>query len=296
MKRTQIHSEYSASYKCVLQQGDCSELIKAIPSRSIDLIVTSPPYFMGKSYDKSTDLKDFIDLHKKLLPELLRVIKTNGSICWQLGYYAKDSSIIPLDYIIYNIFTSTGNLFLRNRIIWTFGHGLHSSKRFSGRHEVIMWFSKTNNSFFDLDSVRVPQKYPGKTYYKGKKKGLYSGNPLGKNPSDVWDIPNVKAQHIEKTVHPCQFPVALVQRLVRALTPKRGRVLDPFMGSGSAGVAALLERRKFVGFELSKRYYRIANIRCTDAMKGESNYRPLDKPILVPSSNLAVVRKPDSFA
>ena len=71
-----------------------------------------------------------------------------------------------------------------------------------------MWFVKTDKYIFDLDKVRVPQKYPGKVY-KGKNKGKYS-NIKGKNPSDVWIIPNVKSFHKEKTIHPCQFPINLL--------------------------------------------------------------------------------------
>lgn len=90
-------------------------------------------------------------------------------------------------YFDYQIFKKQ-RLKLRNRIVWHFGHGLHASKRFSGRYETILWFSKTDNYIFNLDSVRVPAKYPGKRHFKGPKKGQPSGNPLGKNPSDIWEI------------------------------------------------------------------------------------------------------------
>ena len=94
---------------------------------------------------------------------------------------------------------------MKNRIVWHFEHGLHLKHKFSGRYETILWFVKTDKYIFDLDKVRVPQKYPGKVGYKGKNKGKYSGNIKGKNPSDVWIIPNVKSFHKEKTIHPCQF-------------------------------------------------------------------------------------------
>ncbi|MCL0184432.1 site-specific DNA-methyltransferase, partial [Klebsiella pneumoniae] len=113
-------------------------------------------------------------------------------------------------------------------------------------------------TIFNLDEVRIPQKYPGKRSYKGPNKGQLSGNPIGKNPSDVWDIPNVKANHIEKTIHPCQFPVTIPQRLIKALTNKNGLVLDPFMGSGTTEVAALVEGRRFVGSEIQKSYFDIS--------------------------------------
>lgn len=250
---------------------------------------------MGKEYDKSTKIEDFVEAHKLLLPEILRVTKPGGNICWQIGYHLKNKIVTPLDYLVHAIFSSSGELYLRNRIIWTFGHGLHNKKRFSGRHEMVLWYSKGQDYYFNLDDVRVPQKYPGKTHYKGPKKGEYSGNPLGKNPGDVWEIPNVKACHVEKTDHPCQFPVALAQRLIRALSPSDGRILDPFMGSGSTGVAALVESRKFVGIEIVREYYDIAYLRCEQSLKKDIKFRPLEKPVHVPNKNTAFAKKPSHF-
>ena len=185
-------------------------------------------------------------------------------------------------------------LILRNRIIWTFGHGLNSTQRFSGRHETILWFTKGENYKFNLDSIRIPQKYPGKRYYKGEHKGELSGNPLGKNPSDVWDIPNVKANHVEKTAHPCQFPAAIPLRLIRALTDVDGTVLDPFMGSGTSAVAALLANRKFIGAEIKEEYYAIACERIYSTLEGKVNVRE-DIPVMKPNKNTAVAKLPNSF-
>ena len=206
---------------------------------------------------------------------------------------------MPLDYIVYDIFTSMSEkldnpLILRNRIVWTFGHGLNSTARFSGRHEMILWFTKGTQTIFNLDEVRIPQKYPGKRSYKGPNKGQLSGNPIGKNPSDVWDIPNVKANHIEKTIHPCQFPVTIPQRLIKALTNKNGLVLDPFMGSGTTGVAALVEGRRFVGSEIQKSYFDISVGRIKDAAEGKAKVRE-DKPVAEPNPNATVAKLPDEF-
>lgn len=279
-----------------LYNGDCMNLLKKIPSNSVDLVITSPPYCMGKEYDKSSEIEYFIEMHKKIFPEILRVVKEDGNICWQIGYYINNKSVTPLDYLIFGILRDYGNVFLKNRIIWQYGHGLHSSKRFSGRHEMVLWFTKKRDGYiFNLDAVRVPQKYPGKRYYKGDKKGEFSGNPLGKNPADVWDIPNVNANHVEKTEHPCQFPVALAQRLILSLSNKNGYVLDPFMGSGSTAVAALLEKRKFIGADTDAKYCKIAKNRCNDVTNGKIRYRPHDKSIMEPSLNTEVARKPASF-
>jgi len=260
----------------------------------VTLTLTSPPYFMGKSYDKSTKLSDFQAEISKLAPSLVRLSKDNGSICWQVGYHAKNGEVYPLDYAIFEAFRTSRDLVLRNRIAWTFGHGEHCRDRFSGRHETILWYTKKGDYIFDLDAVRVPQKYPGKRHYKGPRRGEFSGNPFGKNPSDVWDIPNVKAGHVEKTSHPCQFPVALAQRLVNALSGSGDTVLDPYAGSGTTGIAALLAGRRFLGAEVNPKYAKIAEARYQALARGTLRYRA-DLPIRSPQQNEAVSQKPDHF-
>jgi adenine-specific DNA-methyltransferase len=212
----------------VLYQGDCRELLSGIPEGSVSLIVSSPPYFMGKEYDRSNRSEDFEKEHRELAPLLSRVLRPGGSLCWQTGMHASNGAIVPLDYLAYAAFSKEASLVLRNRIVWHFEHGVHCRKRFSGRYETILWFTKGNDYTFNLDDVRIPQKYPGKRHYKGPNKGMISGHPSGKNPGDMWAIPNVKSKHKEKTEHPCQFPVGLPQRLIRALTRPDDLVLDPF--------------------------------------------------------------------
>lgn len=295
-----IHKTFKESNQVTLYHGDCADLLKQLPDESVDLVITSPPYCIGKAYENPhNDIKFFQNQHIAIFDELYRIVKPGGSVCWQVGYHISKQCVIPLDCIIYNIFTSrSANLehpfILRNRIIWAFGHGLNSTNRFSGRHETIMWFTKGKQTIFNLDDIRVPQKYPGKRYYKGPNKGQLSGNPLGKNPSDVWDIPNVKARHVEKTDHPCQFPVALPQRLIKALTYPNDLVLDPFMGAGTTGVAALLEHRRFVGAELIENYYNISIERIESVITGKAKIRE-DKPIITPNENDAVAKLPEEF-
>ncbi|MDR0889673.1 MAG: site-specific DNA-methyltransferase [Oscillospiraceae bacterium] len=295
-----IHKRFSEDNQVTLYNGDCLKLLKSIPDEVIDMVITSPPYCMGKAYeDPHDDIETFKKQHRDIFNDLYRIIKPGGSVCWQVGYHVSNKCIVPLDYIIYENFTSLSAsrdipFILRNRIIWTFGHGLNSSNRFSGRHETILWFSKGEQATFNLDDVRVPQKYPGKRAYKGPNKGNLSGNPLGKNPSDVWEIPNVKAGHIEKTDHPCQFPVVIPQRLIKALAPENGLILDPFMGAGTTGVAALLENRRFVGAEILKDYYEISEARLKDAASGELKIRE-DKPVIEPNENTAVAKLPEEF-
>lgn len=215
----------------LIECQDNMDFMTFIPDGEIDLIVTSPPYNMGKSYEETIPLHEYIASQRACIKECHRVLSPTGSICWQVGNYVKSGSLLPLDIVLYPIFSELG-FKLRNRIIWKFGHGLHCKKRFSGRYETILWFTKSDDYTFNLDPMRVPSKYPGKKHYKGPNKGKLSGNPLGKNPSDVWDIPNVKANHVEKTSHPCQFPIGLVGRLVLALTNEGDNVFDPYMGVG----------------------------------------------------------------
>lgn len=279
-----------------LTVDDAISFLGQIAPESVDLFVSSPPYFMGKEYDTSLEVADFVRIHERLAPLLARALKRGGNLCWQVGHHVCDGVSVPLDIPVYSAFNMQSSLLLRNRIIWMFGHGTHARRRFSGRYETVLWFSSGNEYYFDLDSVRVPQKYPGKKSYKGPRKGEWSGNPLGKNPSDTWDIPNVKAGHVEKTDHPCQFPVALVQRLVRALCPPGGLVVDCFAGSATTGVAALLEGRAFAGCDLNPIYVAIGNERLRNCARGTLKYRPIEKPIFLPGGHLSVARAPAHFA
>ena len=240
-----------------IYQADVLESLKKIKSNSVQLVVTSPPYNIGKEYETKINYSEYFKWQEEVISECFRVLKSGGSICWQVGNGIDKGEVIPLDAIFYSIFKKY-DLKLRNRIVWTFGHGLHAKNRFSGRHETILWFTKGSEYKFNLDAVRVPVKYQNKKHFKGPKIGQLSSNPLGKNPGDVWDITNVKAMHPEKTEHPCQFPVALIERLVLSLTDSRDLVLDPFVGSGTSLVAAALHGRKSLGIEIQEKYVQIS--------------------------------------
>ena len=278
-----IAEQFEISKKAVVYGGDCLELLRQIPDESMQLIVTSPPYNIGKEYERRLRLKTYLDQQAEVIRECARALSPRGSICWQVGNYVQNGYIIPLDTVLYPIFTDLG-LKMRNRIIWHFEHGLHCKKRFSGRYETIVWFTKTDRYLFNLDPVRVPQKYPGKKHFKGPKAGQYSCNPLGKNPGDMWDIPNVKSNHIEKTEHPCQFPVELAERLVLSMSNEGDWILDPFLGTGTSIVAAIRHRRRGVGAEIVKKYVRLARKRICQEMAGTLRTRPLGKPVYDPGT------------
>lgn len=260
----------------------------------MDLVVTSPPYNIGKPYETKTSTIAYARSQASVIKECVRVLRSGGSICWQVGNFTRAGIVLPLDILLYPIFGRHKQLRLRNRIIWHYEHGLHAKVRFSGRYETILWFTKGNDYFFNLDPVRVPQKYPGKKHAKGPNKGKYSGNPLGKNPGDVWIIPNVKHNHVEKTIHPCQFPVELVERLILSMTNEGGRVLDPYMGAASTPVAALLNARKVVGAEIEQGYFEVALKRVNEAHDGTARIRPRFRPIYTPDSRSKLLYRDDS--
>lgn len=301
-----IATEFAPDAEVVVAPGDCLETLRTLPRGSMQLIITSPPYNIGKDYEKATDLERYLRALAPIVDELIRVLKSGGSLCWQVGNYVEDSEVFPLDIFYYPFFKKHG-LRLRNRIVWHFAHGLHASKRFSGRYEVLLWFTKGDSYTFNLDDIRVPSKYPGKRHFKGEKYGQPSGNPLGKNPSDVWqillrdwetamwDIPNVKANHPEKTIHPCQFPIELVERCVLALTSPRDWVLDPFSGVGSALLAALRHDRRAIGCEKEPDYVQAARERIRAFYAGALPYRPLGRPVHVPSGREKVSQIPPEW-
>lgn len=266
----------------VMKAQDNLKFMQGLENGSMDLIVTSPPYNIGKSYEKRFPLNQYIKDQERAISECVRLLNPKGSICWQVGNHVQKGEIFPLDTILYRLFKNHG-LKLRNRIVWHFEHGLHCKNRLSGRYETILWFTKGDDYTFNLDSIRVPSKYPNKKYYKGPKVGQLSGNPLGKNPGDVWIFPNVKNNHVEKTIHPCQYPVELVERLVLSLTDEEDCVFDPYMGVGSTIVGALMHNRKGYGCDISKEYVNVAWERVRALQANKLQTRPMNKPIYNPA-------------
>ncbi len=295
-KKIKITSRYTKDSDVVLYHGDRLDLMKSLPDSSVKLVITSPPYNIGKEYEKRTGLDVYLVEQERTFKEAIRILADDGSICWQVGnHIGKDGEVFPLDALIYNIGKKFG-LKLRNRIIWHFGHGLHCTKRFSGRHETIVWFTKGDNYTFNLDPVRIPQKYPGKkNFKKNEKYGMLSGNPLGKNPEDVWGIPNVKNNHPEKTNHPCQFPIELIERLVLSMTNPGDTILDPYLGVGSAICAAVIHGRKGYGSDIMKEYLETAEKRIIAAADGTLKRRLMGTPVYQPKKTTGMAELPEEF-
>ncbi|MBN2317031.1 MAG: site-specific DNA-methyltransferase [Sedimentisphaerales bacterium] len=276
-----IGTEFNPANTATVYKGGCLDLLASVPDESMQLVVTSPPYNIGKEYEKRLHINEYFEQQREVIHECIRVLRPDGHLCWQVGNYVDKGSILPLDMILYPIFRDAG-LKMRNRIIWHFEHGLHCRRRFSGRYETILWFTKEDNYYFDLDPVRVQQKYPGKRHFKGPRAGQYSCNPLGKNPGDVWIIPNVKSNHVEKTIHPCQFPVELIERLVLSLTRPHDSVFDPFLGVGTTILAAVKHDRKGHGSEVVSEYVKIAKERIQKLADGRLRTRPMNTPVFDP--------------
>jgi len=293
-KKVLYGPNFKDGYDAVLGCNDVMSFVKDIPDESVMLIVTSPPYNIGKPYEERLEFKEYLKWQKDVIEECAMKLDRKGSICWEAGNYIKKGEVFPLDTFFYRILKELG-LKLRNRIVWSYGHGLQARRRFSGRYETILWFTKSDDYAFDLDAVREPQKYPGKRSYKGPNKGKPSAHPLGKNPSDVWNIPNVKSNHPEKTIHPCQFPIELAERFVLALTNENDVVLDPFMGVGSSLVAAILHNRKTIGVDKEREYTDVAYKRLISTLNGTLKRRPFGQPIYVPNGTEKVAKIPEEW-
>ena len=266
----------------VLACKDNLDFMCNLPDEIFGLIVTSPPYNLGKEYETRSPLNAYLEAQQRVIRECVRLLHPQGSICWQVGNYVRDGEIVPLDSVLYPMFRDMG-LRLRNRIVWHFGHGLHASKRLSGRYETINWWTKGDDYTWNLDPIRVPSKYPDKRHFKGPNVGQLSGNPKGKNPSDVWEFPNVKSNHVEKTIHPCQFPVELVERLVLSMTNEGDAVFDPYMGVGSSVIAAMMHGRMGYGCDIVPEYVEIARDRVRQLRAGTLRTRPMGKPVYDPA-------------
>ncbi len=296
----------------ILLQADVSIGLREVESNSVQLVLTSPPYNLRKIYerDQVMSLDQYVKWLDPIVGELCDKVSPTGSICWQVGNFVDKGAVYPLDYYFYEMFFKRGWK-LRNRLIWQFNFGLNAKRRLSGRYETVLWFTKTDDYFFNLDPIRVPQLYPGKRHAasKGIKAGMPSGNPLGKNPSDFWtfsprddlflqpilDFPNVKANHPELTPHPCQFPNELAERFILALTMSGDTVLDPFVGAGTTAIAAVKNGRKAVAIDRSEEYIKLTRDRVEQLRTGKIRLRKSGQKTVAPDVNQKVTQVPHEW-
>jgi adenine-specific DNA-methyltransferase len=247
----------------LLYEGDCLELMAKLPAEQFALTVTSPPYNIGKEYEQSKSLDQYLDWCTGWIAEIGRLTCDAGAFWLNLGYLAVPdrARAMPIPYLLWDRVP----LFLVQEVVWHYGAGVAARHAFSPRNEKFLWYVKdSDNYYFDLDAVRDPNvKYPNQF-----KNGRRKVNPLGKNPTDVWSFPKVtsgsRRSSKERTAHPAQFPSAVIERIIKACSPPGGLILDPFMGSGTVAEVGQRLGRKVVGFEIEPRYLEIAEKRLAD--------------------------------
>jgi adenine-specific DNA-methyltransferase len=238
----------------------CTDLLAGLarlPAESVDLVITSPPYNIGKEYESPLALADYLKWCERWLAEIYRVTRPEGAFWLNLGYLevAHKGRAVPIAYLLWD----KSPFYLNQEVVWHYEAGVASKKTFSPRNEKWLWYVKNPHAYtFNLDAVRDPAvKYPNQ-----KKNGKLKCNPLGKNPGDVWHIPKVTSgtnrASKERMPHPAQFPVSVVERIILACSNPGELVLDPFAGSGSTLVSAYRCGRSSLGFEIREDYTRMA--------------------------------------
>ncbi len=254
---------YYSTDTCIIYNMDCIEGMNMLPAGSIDLTVTSPPYNIGKEYERPLELADYLEWSREWMTRVYRLTTESGAFWLNLGYVevAERGKNVPLPYMMWNL----TDFYMVQEVVWHYGAGVAGRRMLSPRNEKFLWYAKNRDTYvFNLDDIRDPNvKYPNQ-----KKNGKLKCNPLGKNPTDVWDFPKVTSgtnrSSKERTPHPAQFPLAVIDRIIKASSNVGDLVLDPFMGSGTSAVAALSNGRKVIGFELNASYCDIAAERVED--------------------------------
>lgn len=241
----------------LLYEGDCVELLSRLPAGLVDLTVTSPPYNIGKEYEADLEVSAYLEWCERWITEVYRATAPTGAFWLNLGYFELPgrARAIPISYLLWDRVP----FYLVQEVVWHYGAGVAARRAYSPRNEKFLWYARDPDDFyFDLDAVRDPNiKYPNQF-----KNGRRKVNLAGKNPSDVWIFPKVTSgrnrSSRERTPHPAQFPVAVIERIMKGSSGKGALVLDPLMGSGTTAEVALRLGRRAVGFELHSGYVDIA--------------------------------------
>ena len=257
---------YFQAPNCLIYNMDCLEAIKLLPEELVALTVTSPPYNIGKEYEKLLLLDEYLNWCEQWIGEVYRVTVDRGAFWLNLGYLSmRDrAKAIPISYLLWDKVP----FYLIQEVVWNYGAGVAGSKFFSPRNEKFLWYVKNQDKYtFNLDEVRDPNvKYPNQ-----KKNGKIKVNLKGKNPTDVWQFPKVTSgknrASKERTAHPAQFPVAVVDRIIKSASNFNDIVLDPLMGSGTTAIVALGLQRQVIGFEIRADYCEIVASRIDDFLR-----------------------------
>jgi len=248
---------YFSAPGCSIYNRDCIAGLQGISEKFVNLTVTSPPYNIGKEYEKLLSLQGYLDWCEAWIGEIYRLTVSNGAFWLNLGYLSisERAKAIPIPYLLWGRVP----FFLIQEIVWNYGAGVAGKLFFSPRNEKFLWYVKDSRSYtFNLDDVRDPNiKYPNQ-----KKNGKIKVNSIGKNPTDVWQFPKVTSgsqrASKERTPHPAQFPLQVIDRIIKSSSNAGELILDPFIGSGTTAVSALGLGRQVIGFEINERYCEIA--------------------------------------
>jgi site-specific DNA-methyltransferase (adenine-specific) len=246
------------SQKLDILNGDCIALLKSFPSNHFDLIVADPPYNLGKDYGNETDSQEFneyIDFTKKWTTECKRVLKNTGTIYIFMGFRF-------ISYL-YQILDKDQKLLFNNWICWHYTQGIGKKKGFSPRHDDILMFTKSEKFYFDIDSIRIPQKY-----YRS------INNMRGANPGDVWEFSHVHYCNGNRQEHPTQKPEGLIERMILASSQENDLVLDPFSGSGTTLRVCQQLQRNCVGIEINPTYVENTKERISKDFNGFDSIDP----------------------
>lgn len=239
--------------------GDSIEVLKTFSDESVDLIIADPPYNLGKDYGNDSDSKDFeqyIEFTKKWTSEAKRVLKPNGTIYVFMGFRF-------ISYL-YQVLEKDQKLFFNNWICWHYTQGIGKKKGFSPRHDDILMFTKSESNFtFNLDSIRVPQKF-----YRS------INNMRGANPGDVWEFSHVHYCNENRQNHPTQKPEGLIERMVLASSNENDTVIDPFSGSGTTLRVCQQLNRKCIGIEINPEYVQMTKDRLANEFNGFDSIDP----------------------
>jgi len=238
--------------------GDALVELKRMPAESVDLIVADPPYNLGKDYGNNHDIKGFdeyLEFSRAWLREARRILKPDGTIYVFMGFRF-------ISYL-YDILDREINMFFNSWIVWHYTQGMGKTKGFSPRHDDILMFTKGKDYVFNLDDIRVPQKF-----YRERN------NMRGANPGDVWEFSHVHYCNENRQAHPTQKPEGLIERMVLASSSERGTVLDPFSGSGTTLRVCQQLSRSGIGIELNPEYVESTKRRLEKEFKGFDSIDP----------------------
>lgn len=238
--------------------GDACEIMTTLPTASVELIIADPPYNLGKDYGNNRDAKswqEYIEFTRNWLRQADRLLKPKGTIYVFMGVR----------------FISRLHLMMEEELGWSFNgwltwhytQGMGRKNGFSPRHEDILYFTKTTDYTFNLDDVRVPQKY-----YRERN------NMTGANPGDVWQFSHVHYCSAEREAHPTQKPEALLERMIRASSHQADLVLDPFVGSGTTARVAKVLKRRSIGIDINPDYIAMSQHRLDTAQEGFDSFDP----------------------